>query len=44
MALLSELPSYSQERGGQGSLMAVNIWTILAGLLALLAITRYLQH
>jgi len=29
---------------GQGALMRVNIWIILAALLALLAITRYLQH
>jgi hypothetical protein len=31
-------------KAGQGALMRVNIWIILAALLALLAITRYLQH
>ena len=38
------LPSHSEERGGQGALMRVNIWIILAALLALWAITRYLRH
>jgi len=34
--------SYSQ-KAGQGALMRINLWIILAALLALLAITRYLQ-
>ena len=29
--------------GGAGALMRINLWIILAALLALLAITRYLQ-
>jgi hypothetical protein len=31
-------------RGGKATPMRVNIWIILAILLALLVITRYLQH
>ena len=34
----------SRQRSGRAPLMRINIWIILATLLALLAITRYMQH
>jgi hypothetical protein len=32
-----------RQRGGRAALMRINIWIVLAILLALLAVTRYLQ-
>ena len=37
-------PLSGGENGGRPALMRVNIWIVLAILLALLAVTRYLHH
>ena len=38
------MPSFQRQCGGRSALMRINIWIILGTLLALLAITRYMQH
>jgi hypothetical protein len=41
---LSGMPSFQRQCGGRSALMRINIWIILGTLLALLAITRYMQY
>jgi hypothetical protein len=38
------MPSFQRQCGGRSALMRINIWIMLGTLLALLAITRYMQH
>jgi len=38
------MPSFQRQCGGRSALMRINIWIILGTLLALLSITRYMQH
>ena len=41
---LARRRTFREQRGCWAALMRINIWNILAALLALLVITRYLQQ